>query len=266
MNENKLWYVKGNCELEKGIVKFAGTVKGVSIDQAWYYVINAIKYKFPKIDFWITPQIDDYKMINYKDKNDLLLMYNSSELKLKGCYRSNMLEKLYVDYMSGRIIAYGGLSCTFEPFPNGEIRRKPKLTEPYNAFTQNLSYIIKDENIKDEKEIIKENKEFNSKLILTDQDLILRCLDTEDIYDSKILKDLIERLNNHKELLNDYSFSYIAEMTSRYKKIHEKCLSITKKLQSLEHSNTLILITDMYIKSRDYMEKITETVSMLFNN
>ena len=96
-NSLKLRYVKGTCELEKGVVSFIGSMNSVSNRQAWYYTIYAIKDKFPEIDYWIDPIMKECRGLT------------SSEYHIR------------------REVA-GKFNCRFEPFPNGEIRPKRKLS------------------------------------------------------------------------------------------------------------------------------------------
>ena len=98
MSKDKLRYVKGYCELEDGIVKFVGGMGGVSDSQCWYYIIYAIRDRFPKIDYWIDPKMEECRT----------LPSTMNHLRYGICK---------------------SLKCTFEPFPNGEIRPKKKLSE-----------------------------------------------------------------------------------------------------------------------------------------
>lgn len=97
-NSIQLRYVKGTCELEVGVVKFVGSMSSVSNHQAWYYTIYAIKDKFPEIDYWINPIMEECRGLTSRDD------------KLREEVR-------------------GKFNCKFEPFPNGEIRPKKKLSE-----------------------------------------------------------------------------------------------------------------------------------------
>ncbi|GAA0101414.1 hypothetical protein UT300012_21290 [Paraclostridium bifermentans] len=98
MAKDKLRYVKGYCELEDGIVRFVGGMNGVSDLQCWYYIIYAIRDRFPKIDYWIDPSMEECRT----------LPSTANHLRYGVCK---------------------SLQCTFEAFPNGEIRRKRKLTQ-----------------------------------------------------------------------------------------------------------------------------------------
>lgn len=98
MAKDKLRYVKGFCELEDGIVRFVGGMSGVSDLQTWYYIIYAIKDRFPKIDYWIDPKMEICQT----------LPSTLNHLRYGICQ---------------------SLKCTFEKFPNGEIKPKLKLNE-----------------------------------------------------------------------------------------------------------------------------------------
>lgn len=106
MAKDKLRYVKGYCELEDGIVRFVGGMGGVSDLQCWYYIIYAIRDRFPKIDYWIDPKMEQCHT----------LPSTMNHLRYGVCK---------------------SLKCVFEPYPNGEIRPKKKLSEldknKYNA-------------------------------------------------------------------------------------------------------------------------------------
>lgn len=98
MAKSKLYYIKGQCELEDGIVYFEGGMGGVSARQAWYHTIYAIRELYKRIDYWIDPQLD--------------------------C--ADTLSSTF------NFIRYGIASKfihRFEPFINGEIRPKLKLSD-----------------------------------------------------------------------------------------------------------------------------------------
>lgn len=97
-NRNKLHYVKGVCELEKGEVYFEGGMSGVSRLQVWYYVIYAIKDKFKEIDFWIDPQMERCET----------LPSSSNYLRYTKCQK---------------------FVCEYKPFSKGVVKPKRKLSD-----------------------------------------------------------------------------------------------------------------------------------------
>lgn len=97
-NRNKLHYVKGVCELEKGDVHFEGGMSGVSRLQVWYYIIYAIKDKFKEIDFWIDPKMEKCHT----------LPSTSNYLRYTKCQK---------------------FVCEYKPFPNGVVKPKRKLSD-----------------------------------------------------------------------------------------------------------------------------------------
>lgn len=97
-NRNKLHYVKGVCELEKGDVYFEGGMSGVSSLQAWYYVIYAIKDKFKEIDFWIDPKMEKCHT----------LPSTANYLRYTKCQK---------------------FVCEYKPFPKGVVKPKRKLSD-----------------------------------------------------------------------------------------------------------------------------------------
>ena len=96
-NRNKLHYVRGVCELEKGDVYFEGGMSGVSSLQVWYYVIYAIKDKFKEIDFWIDPKMERCET----------LPSTSNYLRYGKCQK---------------------FICEYKPFPEGVVKPKRKLS------------------------------------------------------------------------------------------------------------------------------------------
>lgn len=97
-NRNKLHYVRGVCELEKGDVYFEGGMSGVSGLQVWYYVIYAIKDKFKEIDFWIDPKMERCET----------LPSTSNYLRYGKCQK---------------------FVCEYKPFPEGVVKPKRKLSD-----------------------------------------------------------------------------------------------------------------------------------------
>ena len=97
-NRNKLHYVKGVCELEKGDVYFEGGMSGVSSLQAWYHVIYAIKDKFKEIDFWIDPKMEKCHT----------LPSTANYLRYTKCQK---------------------FVCEYKPFPKGVVKPKRKLSD-----------------------------------------------------------------------------------------------------------------------------------------
>lgn len=97
-NRNKLHYVVGECELEKGVVSFVGGMSGVSHSQVRYHVIYAIKDKFSEIDFWIDPVLSKCST----------LPSTSNSLRYGVCSK---------------------FVCTYKPFEDGIVKPKLKLSD-----------------------------------------------------------------------------------------------------------------------------------------
>lgn len=98
MARDRFYYLEGECELEKGKVKFRGVMKAVSNKQAWYYVIYALRDSYD-IDYLIDPQISFCK--DYEE-----------------VFKKNRVKN-----------PHKHLICKFEPYENGEIKYFRKFTE-----------------------------------------------------------------------------------------------------------------------------------------
>lgn len=96
-NRHRLYYVKGYCELESGIVRFIGGMGGVSTSQAWYHIIYALRKPY-NIDYWIDPVMEKCETLP-STKNHL---------------RYGICKKFH---------------CTFEPYPDGKKRHFRKFTD-----------------------------------------------------------------------------------------------------------------------------------------
>lgn len=97
MAKSKLYHIKGQCELEDGIVYFEGGMSGVSSRQAWYHTIYAIRELYKRVDYWINPVMEF--------ANTLPSTYN--------CIRYGIASKFLHNFI---------------PFKNGIIKPKLKLS------------------------------------------------------------------------------------------------------------------------------------------
>lgn len=226
MSKNKsseqLRYVKGTCELEDGVVSFEGSMRSVSNHQAWYYTIYAIKDKFPEIDYWIDPRMDECRGLT------------SSDNRLRREVESKF-------------------NCKFEAFPNGDIKPKTKLSELYKKnYKEQRANIDLDINVewedeKDKKIEIEDNEEVDgipcglspyicvdgirSSTVRNSLNLIERSL----IFLSK-KEDMLEELQNAvsktEDLLGvDYNFKedYMLRITTACEELIKTCNNILKE-------------------------------------
>lgn len=220
MAKDKLRYVKGYCELEDGIVRFVGGMGGVSNSQCWYYIIYAIRDRFPKIDYWIDPKMEECHT----------LPPTMNHLRYGVCK---------------------SLKCTFEPFPNGEIRPKKKLSElDRNKYNEGRAKV---------------NSDF------------IPVLEFEPANEPPLFEDVIEKANSQKKTrrmtfdLNegkDIDKTLVSKVNVEGSKTMDDYVNSLRKLVriSLEVFNGSKSVEDYEAESSKEIEKLDELAVLIENS
>lgn len=232
-NRNKLRYVKGTCELEKGVVSFVGGMSGVSTAQTWYHVIYAIKDKFPEIDFWIDPKLDCCET----------LPSTANYLRYGLCKSFN---------------------CSYEEFPNGEIKPKRKLSAlDKRKYNENRSKVDLGVNI--EFVPVLPVFEFNNDNI--EQDLV-KCIDvlkSYDYYDMSKLTNVSNLITQHENLLDNIEDGSYNKLLSLYQETRELSLKALQDLQGNNFTNNFLLVSNIGLKSFICMKKLRTLMEESWN-
>lgn len=224
-NRNKLRYVKGTCELERGIVSFIGGMSGVSEAQTWYHIIYAIKDKFPEIDFWIDPKLD--------------------------CCETLPSTANYLRYTTCK-----NFNCSYEEFPNGEIRPKRKLSDlDKRKYKENRDKVDLGVNIEFVPVLPSMSKA--EKVLRDDLKTIKDTLGGFDLHILDELKIVNSSVQKHEKLI-DYVdvFSYV-DLLEGYKEINNLCVNAIEELKdSTYYYHHLNCVMDIGLHSLKCLKKL----------
>ncbi len=202
-DRNKLHYVRGYCELEKGMVTFIGGMYGVSRAQTWYHVIYAIKDKFKYIDFWIDPQFEECHTLPPTEN-----------------YLRNTVCKSF--------------TCTYEEFPNGEIRPKRKLSElDKRKYDENRSKVNLGINIEFTPVAPTFGEDMKEQRIISEIQRCLDVLNSNEIYDLDKVREIVKLLKGHRYLLNPAKNININLLLEKYDELRKLAVDTYPKLQKV---------------------------------
>lgn len=202
-DRNKLHYVRGYCELEKGMVTFIGGMYGVSRAQTWYHVIYAIKDKFKYIDFWIDPQFEECHTLPSTDN-----------------HLRNTVCKTF--------------TCKYEEFPNGEIRPKRKLSElDKRKYDENRSKVNLGINIEFTPVAPTFGEDMKEQRIISEIQRCLDVLNSNEIYDLDKVREIVKLLKGHRHLLNSAKNININLLLEKYDELRKLAVDTYPKLQKV---------------------------------